>query len=249
MPPGVKVYQLAVGGGTQLMDEETVAAKQIVSAAIEKELGRHAGVVFKPFPSPSAILDTNSDLTAAGLKDELEDTQALFEAVIASVLLHTYKHDSDQTFPEKLKNFDYSLGREVQRLARPANADALLFVSGVDHISTGGRKALMALAALLCVPAAAASPVAGAQCFGSIPAGRAILSVALVDATTGALLWYNVVSSEDIIISLTGPGSAAWLAELVFENFPVGATPPTRNEYDWSCLPSCPQAGGGQPPR
>ena len=61
MPPGVKVYQLTVGGGTQLMDEETVAVTQMVAAAIEKELGRHAGVVFKPFPSPSAILDTNSD--------------------------------------------------------------------------------------------------------------------------------------------------------------------------------------------
>src|SRR3989304_4439097 len=48
MPPSVKVYQLAVGGGTQLMDEETVAATQIVAGAIEKELGRHAGVVFKP---------------------------------------------------------------------------------------------------------------------------------------------------------------------------------------------------------
>jgi hypothetical protein len=76
----------------------------------------------------------------------------------------------------------------------------------------------------------------------------AILSLALVDGTTGALLWYNVVGGETSY-TLTYPYYAALLAERVFENFPVGATPPTRNEYDWSCLPNCPQAGGGQPPR
>jgi len=246
MPPGVKVYQLAVGGDTQLMDEPTAAAKQIVSTAIEEELGRHGGVVFKPFPSPTAILAISNDLAAAGLKDELEDTQALFEAVSASVLLHTYKHDQDQMFPEKLKNFDFSLGPDVERLAKLANADALLFISGVDHISTGGRKALMTTGAVIFLPVLLHpfGAIALAQAAAS-SSGRTILSVALVDATTGALLWYNV----DVGTSLTYPKYAADLAERVFENFPVGATPPTRNEYDWSCLPNCPQASGGQPPR
>jgi len=237
MAPGIKVYQLAVGGGTQLMDEETVAATQIVAAAIEKELGRHAGVVFKPFPSPSAILAISNDLAAAGLTDELEDTQALFEAVSASVLLHTYKHDSDQTFPEKLKNFDYSLGPEVQRLARLANADALLFISGVDHISTGGRKGLIFLEALIFSPVLL-HPL-GALSYAmyiASRAGRAILSVAMVDATTGALLWYNVVGLQGGGYSLTDPHSATDLTVQAFEDFPVGGRP-TRNDYDRSGSP------------
>jgi len=234
MPPSIKFYALSIGGNTQLMDEPTAPAKQIVAVAIEKELGRHAGVVFKAFPSPSAILDTNSDLTAAGVKDELQDTQALFEAVSASVILHTYKPEDapDQRFPEKLKNFDYSLGPEVERFAKLADADALLFVSGVDHISTGGRKAMMSGVALLCTAGFLFNPIAAAMCLASL-SGRAILSVALVDATTGALLWYNV----DVGTSLTNPDSAAGLAEGVFWNFPVGATPPTRNEYDQSAWP------------
>ena len=237
MPPGIKVYQLAVGGGTQLMDEETVAATQIVAAAIEKELGRHAGVVFKPFPSPSAILAISNDLAAAGLTDELEDTQALFEAVSASVLLHTYKDESDQTFPEKLKNFDYSLGPEVQRLARLANADALLFISGVDHISTGGRKGLIFLEALIFSPVLL-HPL-GALSYAmyiASRAGRAILSVAMVDATTGALLWYNVVGLQGGGYSLTDPHSATDLTVQAFEDFPVGGRP-TRNDYDRSGSP------------
>jgi len=244
MPPSVKVYQLAVGGGTQLMDEETVAATQIVAGAIEKELRRHAGVVFKPFPSPSAIPGSSSDLAAAGLKDELEDTQALFEAVSTSVLLHTYepkvRDAPDQTFPEKLKNFDYSLGPDVERLAQLANANALLFVSGIDNISTGGRKALMALAILLEGALRAGSgPAAGASGRGlslqpsfNIPAGPMIvpnfgttsLSVALVDAGTGAILWYNVVGFL-AWSSLTDPHKAADLVEEVFTGFPASGRP------------------------
>lgn len=244
MPPGVAVYQLAVGRATRVMDEETTAAKRTVATAIEQELGRDAGVVFTPFPSSSAILDTNSDPAAARLKDEMEDTQALLEAVSASVLLHTYepkvRDAPDQTFPEKLKNFDYSLGPDVERLAQLANANALLFVSGVDHISTGGRKALMALAILLEVAVRAApGPAAGASGRGlslqpsfNIPAGPMIvpnfgttsLSVALVDAGTGAILWYNVAGFR-AWSSLTDPRNVADLVEEVFTDFPVSGRP------------------------
>ena len=234
MPPGVKVYQLAVGGGTQLMDEETFAATHTVTAAIEKELGRHAGVVLKQFPSPTAILDTSSDLAAAGLKDELEDTLALFEAVSASVLLHPYRDPREkQTFLEKLKNFDYSLGPDVQQFAKLAHADALIFVSGVDHILTGGRKALIALGVLgLAISPAhlllAAVATAGAP-------EPETLSVALVDGKTGALLWYKVSGYGD----LTDPDGAAALAERVFEDFPVGRRPTRENDRSGS-----PRLGG-----
>jgi len=229
MPPGIKVYQLSVGGDTELMDEATAAAKQTVATAIEKELGRHAGVVFNPFPLPSGILETSRDLTAAGLKDELEDTQALFDAVSASVLLHTYEHGTDQMFPEKLKNFDYSLGPEVERLAKLANADAFLFISGVDHISTGGRKASMYLGTLILLPLS----VTGILIVVT-PPGVAVLNVALVDGTTGALLWYNVVGWRGAY--LTNLGSVAALAERAFEDFPLGERP-TRKEHDQNAWP------------
>ena len=53
--------------------------------------------------------------------------------------------------------------------------------------------------------------------------GRAILRAALVDATTGALLWYNIGSG----VSLTSLDQATDLAEQVFQDFPLG-TRPTR---------------------
>ena len=247
MPTSVRVYQLAVGGDTQLMDDLTGAATQHVARAIEEKLKGYTGWVFTPFPSPSAILETGGDLTVTGVKDEVEGTQALFEAVSASVLLHTYepkvRDAPDQTFPEKLKNFDYSLGPDVERLAKLANANALLFVSGIDHISTGGRKALMALAILL--QAAAHAAVRAAPGLGGASGGFSVapppsaympipmvaphwgntsLSVALVDGGTGAILWYNVVGFR-AWSSLTDPRNAADLVEEVFAGFPVSGRP------------------------
>lgn len=160
MPPNIKVRQISVGGDTQLMDDLTATVTQHVAKAIEKRLKDQADWVFKPFPSPSAVPNASDDPSAAGLQDDVEDTQALFEAVNVSVLLHTYpptsRNASVQLFGEKLKNFDYSLGPDVERLAKFANADALLFISGVDHSSTGGRRALMALGIFLAATASVA---------------------------------------------------------------------------------------------
>ena len=196
MPPSVKVYQLAVGGDRQLMEDATPAATQHVASAIEEKLKGHSGWVFKSFRAPSAILDTGHDLTPAGVQAELEDTQALFEAVSASVLLHTYEPKSrgaaDQTFPEKVKNFDYSLGPDVERLAKLANADALLFVSGVDHISTGGRKVAMALGVLL---SAAVSVAAGAAVGSAAGAASSSLAPGALIGSAAA----NVATSQAII--------------------------------------------------
>ena len=196
MPPSVKVYKLAVGGDRQLMEDATPAATQHVARAIEEKLKGHSGWVFTPFPSPSAILETGGGLTVTGVQAELEDTQALFEAVSASVLLHTYEPKSrgaaDQTCPEKVKNFDYSLGPDVERLAMLANADALLFVSGVDHISTGGRKVAMALGVLL---SAAASVAAGAVAGSAAGAASPSLAPGALIGPAAA----NVATSQAII--------------------------------------------------
>jgi len=213
MPPSITFYQLTAGGDAQLMDEPPDTAKQIVTSAIKTELRRHADIVFKPFPSPSAVLHTSSELPAAEIRAELEDTQALFDAVSAEVLLHTYWNDPDQTFPEKLKNFDYSLGPDVQRLAKLADADAFLFTSGVDYISTGGRKALIGLSALASLLAAA-----GGMGVVGVFAAPAVVSVGLVDATTGDLLWYNVHVRPGH--SLTDPALVAGLTAWIFEGFP-----------------------------
>ncbi len=236
MPPGIRVYQLVADGGSpQLMGDLTAAATQNVAKAIQETLKDRGGFVYKPFPSPSANLETSGDPMAARVQDELEDTQALFEAVTASVLLHTYPPGgyavgggpTDQTFPEKLTNFDYSLGPEVQRLAKLAIADALLFISGVDRIPTTGQIVGSVVGSvLLSIPVMALGSTRGVD----IPVGSSTtLSVALVDAGTGALLWYNVFSRYEIWGHyLANAQRAADMVERVFKGFPDSGMP-TRN--------------------
>ena len=235
MPPGATVYQIAGG----VMDEETAAARATLATAIGQQLGRDAGVIFTPFPAPSVGLDASRDRAAARLATELEDTQALFEAVSASIVSHTYKHRegalSDWRFVEKLKNFDYSLGPDVQQFAKLANADALLFASAYDGRYSAGTKALAGVVVLaLFLPTFGRSTELLTGLGGST-----MLSAALVDATTGELLWFNVAGLYGGGYSLTDPFSVTDLTAQILRDFPLG-TRPTRNEYDRSGWPSTP---------
>lgn len=220
MPPSVRVYQLSVED-KQLVDHLTAAAAQHVAKAVEKKLKGHSGFIFMAFPSLSAFPDTSSSLEVAGLKDELEDTQALFEAVGDSVMLHAYGPE-DRTFEpflEKQKNFDYSLGPDMERLVKLANADALLFVSGIDYFSTAGLKTgeVVARTILGGVGGLLATPIVWGR-------RTTVLNAALVDGRTGALLWYSVVRF-DRWSSLTDPRHAADMVEEVLAGFPARGRP------------------------
>lgn len=245
MPPGVTVERLGAwlalsGIPRAVMEEETAAARRTLATAIEQELGRHAGVVFTPFPALSAGLDASRDPMASRLTAELEDTQALFETVNTSIILHTtYKYRYFR-FVEKLTNFDYSLGPDVQQFAKLANTDALLFTAGIDLRLSGGEKTLRVLANL---PLYFLELLGGGSSGGGgLPlVGPTTLSVALVDASTGTLLWYNVVGdpSSSGGHSLTNPYSVTNLIAQLLEDFPLGTRLP-RNEYDggaWSSTP------------
>jgi hypothetical protein len=108
-----------------------------------------------------------------------EETAALFDAVSSSIIFHTYGPPVHR-FPEKITNFDYALGPEVGALAD--DTDALLLVSGIDHISTTGRKALQAGTMILgALVGVAVTPQGGVTS----------IRIALVDAGTGELLWFN----------------------------------------------------------
>lgn len=221
MPPSVRVYQLSVED-KQLVDHLTAAAAQHVAKAVEEKLKGQSGFIFTAFPSLSALPDTSSSLEVAGLKDELEDTQALFEAVGDSVMLHAYgpEDGTPQPFREKRKNFDYSLGPDMERLAKLANADALLFVSGIDYFKTAERKSSEMMANIIMngVGGIIAAPIVWGRRI-------TILNAALVDGRTGALLWYSVVRFDRRWSSLTDPRHAADMVEEVLTDFPISGKP------------------------
>lgn len=190
MPPDVKVYQLSAGNVRELMDEWSERGKRNVADGVAAALAEAGGFAVKEF--------TPGDDPA--LREEYEDVRALFAAVAGSIVQHTYL--PALAIPDKRDNFRYSLG-PLRELARAAGADALLFVSGVDDISTAGRVATQVIGAVFGV---------------AIPSGRTRLAGALVEAESGDVLWFNIAVSqgED---NFRKPSDAASLAREVFGGF------------------------------
>ncbi len=175
LPPAIHVESLSAGGVHEEQEEWSRQAEKNVMTAVEEQLKGRSGLRIEYLPKDTLSKEMEANLT---------ETQALFDAVSTSVVVHTYGPEPAR-FPEKISNFDYSLGPEVNQLAGPA--DALLVIRADDHISTEGRKSLqvagMVLGALVGVVMV---PVAGTT----------VASAALVDARSGSLLWYNLTGSQ-----------------------------------------------------
>jgi hypothetical protein len=202
--PEVKVYQIDAGGVREEITEWSTQARTNVVSALDNELRTNMKTVVKVV----------SEESLAEEKTRLEETRALYAAVSAMILLHTYPNPNSpgHLFEEKLKSFDYSLGTEVHRLAN--GADALLFLDAQDHVWTAGRQALQALGVILGVGAGVATGVV------IIPAmsGGTGVKAALVDSGTGDILWINAVGSG-IGKDLRDPASAREMVGQLFKDF------------------------------
>jgi len=170
MPPDVKVYEVSAGEVPELMDEWSETARKNVIEAVRTRLPGKGQFIIREFdPSQSEAA-----------RAEFEDAVPLFRAVAMSAAMHTYI-ESGAPFETKMKQFDYSLG-PLPMIRQASGADAVLFIEGVDQISSGGRVARNVAMVLV------------AAAFGVVvipPAGLTAISAALVDPQTGDVLWFN----------------------------------------------------------
>jgi hypothetical protein len=162
--PDVKIYQLTAGGMTELMDDWCEKGERNMTAAVSQILAKRS------------VKTRLLTIDAAG-EGELEDVSNLFSAIAYSINLHTLQ--TPEMFPEKRLHFEYSVG-SLDRLLRQSNADALLLLYGYDEISTGGRKALMAVSSVFGIVTGNAGPHKGVT----------VVAAGLFDRS-GALLWYD----------------------------------------------------------
>jgi hypothetical protein len=170
LPPDVKIYEFSAGGVRDLRDDWCAAGKANMVGAIPSS--------FKEKLPDVRVVEVDKDI-----EEEIEDVYALYRAVSQSIILHTYNEKF--RFPQKMKQFDYSLG-PIGPLLEHFKTDGLVFVYGEDEISTGGRKALQGFAIV-------AGAITGVMV---IPRGGiTAVSVALVDKT-GDILWYSVKARE-----------------------------------------------------
>ena len=199
VPLNVDVYQLSAGGVKEKIDEWCFLARRNVLTAVEEELKQIPLLNLKSF-SETAISENQ--------KSNLEQTSALFNAISTSIILHTYG-PPDHRFPEKIQNFDYSLGTEVSELSE--QTDALLLVQAMDHISTAGRKALQAGSVIL-------GALVGVAVTPNL--GITVVSIALVDAQSGDILWYNFHGSGGAH-DLRNPIDTTLLVKNILSPFPL----------------------------
>jgi len=214
-----RVYQLDAGGITEEITEWSQQATRHLNAAVQKEFQARSQIAVKLLPEED--LSETEKLT-------LTQSRALLEAVETSIFLHTYGPPGYR-FPDKILDFDYSLGPDVRPLSR-GQADAMLVIQGIDHQWTEGRKALQTLGVIVGVGAAVATGVVVIPVLG----GGTMIKAALVDAQSGTLWWYNIAVAG-AGYDLRDPNSAARLVSELFKDYPVGrssATVPARDTLE-----------------
>ena len=189
--PDVKMYEILAGGIKEYRDEWSSKAKENMMKAISETL-RGKQIESKTVPDDLATTE------------ELNDIQALYKLVSLSIRLHAY--DKVNLFPNKLQDFNYSVG-SIDHIMTGLGIDAVLFVDAIDEISSGSRKALMA-----------AGVIAGAL-LGVIPMqsiGSHATSMGLLDRT-GTVIWYNVQSGGE---DMREPEGAALTAADLLSDLP-----------------------------
>ena len=204
LPPRIDVYELGMISSGRVAGWSDTATANISDAATLqlKSLAR--------IQSERVLTDSLSDAQ----KDELRDVQSLLDAVRTSVQVHV-QGGTEQRFPAKQSDFDYSLGT-FNEITKSTNTDAFLLLQGVDHITSPGHRALNA--ALLLTSAAAAG---GARMvlIPIVNLGTTWVSASLVDSRTGDILWYrNEMSTGGY--DLRDSESAIGFVRKLFEGFP-----------------------------
>jgi hypothetical protein len=199
LSPDIKIYEFTAGGMRELRDDWCATGKENVRSAVMECLRE------KPFAIKPITIDKD-------LEEEMADIYALYRAVSTNINMHARR--GDHQFPEKAKNFDYSIG-SVEKILKRYEVDALLFVYGYDEISSAGRQVLKVVGI---IASAALAAAAGGGPIIAPRSGITLMSVALVDSS-GSILWYDIRASEGTH-DLRKPDSASGFVKSVLSNYP-----------------------------
>lgn len=193
LTPDMRIYELDAGGSTEQRDDWSALGRENLEKAIIENLRVRAVSL--------NILKVTSEL-----EDEVDEVKMLYSEVMESAYTHAgfWGGENPNFFPERLKNFDYSVG-SLEKLLKKQKADGLLLVHAQDEISTTGRKVLRVVQAI--------NP------FGSAGrSGATVVTIALANRN-GDILWdcyyYNRGGFD-----LRRPDSTRDFVRVLLEDFP-----------------------------
>lgn len=191
----IQMYEIGAGGSLEKMDDWSKTASGNIRQALINEFGKREQLTVMNFEEGSLSAD---------VRPNYDETLLLYDLVANAILTHAFKWQTASPaaqalfFPEKAREFRYSLGDAVALL--PAGSDVLLLIRGFDQRSSGGRKAL----------GVATGIVGAALGVVAVPRrGGNLFTAALVDATTGDILWFSHSMKP---YDLRNPGEAQQLA-------------------------------------
>lgn len=192
--PEIHLFEISAGGVPEKVYAWGDEARKAVRAAVLEENGeRRALTLIDP---PQLEPDDQADL---------DRHAAMFRRVADQI--SAVKEANDSVWKEREKTLEFTLGPGLRRIAQRSGAEAVLFVDGIDFVSSIGRRAVFVLTTLL---------------FGLpvLPPGSAYLQAGLVDMRSGDVLWlgrdYNL-SPRD----LRQPELARDLVRGVFASYPA----------------------------
>ncbi len=188
--PVVRVYELTAGGQTVLKDEWSGQGRKAVTDALQRSLAQKGWKVKVVEP-------------AGATREELEEMRLLYGDVGPAIVDATYVYP---VFPEKYKNFDYSVG-PVKRIFDQAGVDLLVLAYGYDEISSSGRSVVNTL-----------NSIFGTGSTG----GDSFLNVALIDRN-GKVLWFDVEMARGSF-DLRDPASADSFVRRILDRLEPGRT-------------------------
>ena len=150
---------------------------------------------------------------------EVNELVDLYKAVEYSINRHAWEKELGEmvpreTFPEKVRAFDYSLG-PAKKLMERYHVDAVWFVRGFNRLPTTGTKVKEGLETLLSIMAAV-----GGHAAPAIQYKKVELRVALIDRD-GNVLYYGVADEER---------AGQPVGELPGESAPAGELPALTSE-------------------
>lgn len=193
VPPDVNVVEVTVGGIGEKDAEWSRQAADNLLASLRGQAGK--GDLFELVVMPELSQEE---------KDAVDAHRAMFELVAASA--SEYGLSTYTFWKQRAAKLHYTVGPGLGFLAQKSGADAALFISAEDAVSTGGRLAVLAATIIL---------------FGmpAITPGYSYLAAGIVDLASGNLLWHNFdwnIARRD----LRKPQDADGLLTEVFSSFP-----------------------------
>lgn len=210
LPPQIDLFELGAGGNQEKMDDWGQTAVANVRKALAAEFAKREHL---------QVTEFDPERLSGSQRDVYNETLLLYELVSGSIIRHAFNvqqapHQQRLSpfFPEKARDFTFSLGKELSDLA--SDVDAYLIVRGFDQRSSVGRKALGVGRTLV---AAALGVVAVPQ------GGGNLFTAALIDAKTGDILWFTKTPKP---FDLREPEDATKLAlEFMMDLPALGQTP------------------------